>query len=103
MILDKARTRPGEMTASARRGARPDASIGGMRIMMILLAPIFGCGSSLAEQHAENRRRDPCYEQAESEAQARIDAECGGVLSSCPKELRGEILGELKDKHEACP
>ena len=69
-------------------------------LLMILL---MGCGTALEQQHAENQKRDPCYEKAEAETQERIDNECpNGALSQCPAQARDDIAADLKRKHEAC-
>lgn len=64
---------------------------------LVILMLLTACGPSLA-QIKEN---DPCYEQAEAEAEVRVKAECNGSLSQCT--VAGDILSELQRKYEACP
>lgn len=64
---------------------------------LILVMLLAACGPSLGQLQA----REVCYNQAEAEAQHRVDAECSGAFAQCTN--AGDILAELKRKQEACP
>jgi hypothetical protein len=64
---------------------------------MLLLLPLLGCGPTADELAARER----CYEQAESDAQVRVDAECPESFAACP--VADDIMGDLRAAQEACP
>lgn len=72
-----------------------------MPITIVLAAlALLACGPSAAQLQARTART-PCYDQADADAQRRIDAECPGPFATCPS--ANEIIAELRLAQERCP
>jgi len=72
------------------------ASLGGALYVLVSLASL-ACGMTATQVAARGR----CYEQAEAEAQARVDRECAESFARCAS--RDDIMAELRREQEACP